>query len=64
MLALVDNKHFEMTTAEKNLQTMSERMLLKVGAKFGKDSDQYEKAGGVRKSMHKKPAIKAVTSKN
>jgi len=29
-----------------------------VGAVYGKDSDQYEKAGGVRKSERKRPVRK------
>lgn len=43
--------------AEKQeaLNDLSERMLIGVGAKFGKDSNQYQMAGGVKKSLRKKP---------
>ena len=43
---------------ELALKDLSERMLMGVGSKFGKDSDEYEMAGGVRKSEHKKPVRK------
>jgi hypothetical protein len=35
---------------EKSLADLSERMLTGVATKFGKNSDQYEKAGGTKKS--------------
>jgi hypothetical protein len=34
---------------------MHERMLIAVAAKYGKYSDEYEKAGGKRKSERKRP---------
>jgi len=43
---------------EKILKDANERMLEAVSVKFGKDSDEYEKAGGVRKSERKKPVKK------
>lgn len=43
---------------EKLLKDVNERMLIGVGAKYGKDSTEYEKAGGVRKSERKKPTKK------
>ena len=36
------------------LKDLSERMLLGVAARFGKNSNEYEKAGGTRKSERKK----------
>jgi hypothetical protein len=36
-------------------------MLAGVAAVYGKDSDQYEQAGGVRKSERKSPGRKAKT---
>ena len=39
---------------EKSLADLSERMLSAVGAKFGKNSDAYEKAGGTKKSEIKR----------
>ena len=35
---------------EKSLSALCERMLLGVAVKYGKDSAEYEMAGGVRKS--------------
>ena len=43
---------------EKLLRAFSERMLTGVAAKFGKDSEQYQKAGGTKKSDRKKPKRK------
>jgi hypothetical protein len=40
---------------EKLLMDFSERMLIGVGAKYGKDSNQYQMAGGTKKSLRKKP---------
>ncbi len=34
-------------------------MLIGVAYKHGKDSDEYEKAGGTRKSERKRPASRA-----
>ncbi|MBI4617259.1 MAG: hypothetical protein HY720_26840 [Planctomycetes bacterium] len=42
--------------SERVVRDLSERMLAGVGATFGKDSVEYEKAGGVRKSEHKRPS--------
>ena len=39
---------------EKLLRAFTERMLTGVAAKFGKDSEQYQKAGGTKKSDRKK----------
>lgn len=39
---------------EKKLRDFSERMINGVAAKYGKDSDEYEMAGGIRKSDRKK----------
>lgn len=41
----------------------TERMLAGVGTKYGKDSDEYEKAGGTRKSERKTPVRKPATPK-
>ena len=45
--------------AETGLKDWSERMLAGVGVKYGKDSPEYEAAGGVRKSERKKPTRKS-----
>lgn len=49
-LSLVDEKLTLVRKAEKELRDYSERILGGIGFKFGKDSLEYEKAGGVRKS--------------
>lgn len=49
---LVDQK-------ERELAELSERMLIGVAAKYGKDSNEYEKAGGTRKSERKRPTRKS-----
>jgi hypothetical protein len=36
----------------------SERMLTGIASKFGKNSSQYEMAGGVKKDERKKPKVK------
>ena len=41
------------------LKDWNERMLAGVGSAYGKNSSEYEKAGGVRKSERKKPVRKA-----
>ncbi len=38
----------------KEVKDLNERLLLSVGSIYGKNSNEYEKAGGVRKSDRKK----------
>ncbi|HEY3403248.1 MAG TPA: hypothetical protein VGK59_07665 [Ohtaekwangia sp.] len=62
-LSQVDALHNAMKESEKSLSELSERMLIGVAAKYGKNSSEYEKAGGVRKSERRKPVKKkAVTA--
>ena len=49
--------------SEKTLAKKSSAMLTGVGAKFTKDSSEYEQAGGVRESDRKKPVRAAKTTK-
>lgn len=53
----------QLAEKQKALNDLSERMLIGVGAKFGKNSNQYQKAGGTKKSLRKKPR-KAVPKTN
>ena len=62
-LSSLDAQLSDLEAAEKALNTMSDSMLAGTGVKFGKDSDQYEQAGGVRTSARKKPANKAPAAK-
>ncbi|MCC5627847.1 hypothetical protein LC613_06730 [Nostoc sphaeroides CHAB 2801] len=49
-LAIVDSSLTEVEQMEKNLKQFSEKMLMVVAIKYGKDSAEYEMAGGVRNS--------------
>ena len=49
-LAIIDSSKAEIEALEKNLADLSDRMLIGVAFKYGKDSREYEMAGGVRKS--------------
>lgn len=53
-LSIVDEKRNTFENDENDLADMYARVLLGVGAKFGKDSIEYEKAGGTRKSERKR----------
>lgn len=57
-LSLVDEKLNIFQQAERSLKALSERMLIGVANKYTKDSDEYEKAGGVKKSERKRPKRK------
>jgi parvulin-like peptidyl-prolyl isomerase len=60
-LSAVDEKANALTASEKTLQDLSERMLAGVAAKYGKNSNEYEKVGGVRKSERKRPPSRKAT---
>ena len=49
-LSVVDSSRTEIEEMEKNLSQLSEKMLMVVAIKYGKDSREYEMAGGVRNS--------------
>lgn len=49
-LAVIDSYKSEMKELEKTLSDLNEKMLLGVAFKYGKDSHEYQMAGGVRKS--------------
>ncbi|MBW4581186.1 MAG: hypothetical protein KME42_16585 [Tildeniella nuda ZEHNDER 1965/U140] len=50
LLATVDSTYVEMLDFEKSLADLSDHMLLGVASKFGRNSSEYQAAGGVRKS--------------
>lgn len=54
LLAKADAAANELNALEKQLGTLSGRMLAGVGVRFGKDSSEYEMAGGVRTSEIKR----------
>lgn len=49
-LCVIDSYKIEIAQLEKNLSELAERMLIGIAFKYGKDSREYEMAGGVRKS--------------
>jgi hypothetical protein len=49
-LSIVDSSQIEIADLEKTLGNLLEKMLIGVAFKYGKDSREYEMAGGVRKS--------------
>ena len=59
LLADVEGLRSEIRADERDIRDLSERMLLAVGARFGKDSVEYKKAGGVRKSERQRPSAPA-----
>lgn len=58
LLSSIDEKLNIVEELEKKLKDLSERMLAGVASKYGKNSNEYEKAGGVKKSERKRPASK------
>jgi len=53
-LARADAAGNDFRSDEKNLRSLSARMLAAVGVKYGKDSNEYEMAGGTRSSEIKR----------
>jgi HAMP domain-containing protein len=49
-LAIIDSSKTEIASLEKNLGDLADQMLIGVAFKYGKNSPEYEMAGGVRKS--------------
>jgi ABC-type hemin transport system substrate-binding protein len=49
-LSLADSSLTEIEQMEKNLSELSQKMLMLIAIKYGKDSAEYETAGGVRDS--------------
>ncbi|MEO1387982.1 MAG: hypothetical protein AAFV85_11485 [Cyanobacteria bacterium J06634_6] len=61
-LSEVDALLNEVNEAERQLADQSEQMLLGVAVKYGKNSSEYEMAGGVKKSDRKRPARRLATA--
>ena len=53
-LSLLDQQGNDINTDEKVLGDYAERMLAAVGARWGKNSNEYEQAGGTRKDERKR----------
>ena len=58
LLSRVDEASNITNDQEKYVRELSERMLEGVGSKYGHNSNEYEKAGGKRKSERKRPSPK------
>jgi hypothetical protein len=52
-LSTIENLQTRIKTLESTLGDLSEKMLVGVAHVYGKDSEEYEMAGGVRKSNRK-----------
>lgn len=57
-LSTLDDLSRDIKSAEQELRDLSEQMLLGVAAKYGKNSGEYGKAGGVPKSERRRPMRK------
>ncbi len=60
-LAVSDGLLADFELKEKELQKFNAKVLPAGGLKYGKDSAEYEKLGGVRESERKKPVRKMKT---
>ncbi|MEH2323942.1 MAG: hypothetical protein V7K32_10270 [Nostoc sp.] len=49
-IAMIDSSKQKLDETEKTLNQVSDKMLMGVGFKYGKNSTEYELAGGVRDS--------------
>lgn len=55
VLSLADEKESVFASKEAYVNSLTERMLIGVATQYGKDSVQYDQAGGTRTSERKKP---------
>ncbi len=60
-LSTVDDLYNNCIAKIATMRDWNERVLAGVATKFGKNSSQYEMAGGVKKSDHKKRVSKKTT---
>jgi hypothetical protein len=54
-LSKLDQLTNDIEASEKELKDLSELMLMGIATTYGKDSNEYEMAGGTRKSERKRP---------
>jgi hypothetical protein len=52
-LAIIDSLYLEFLAAEREVAAMSEKILLGVAFRYGKDSKEYCMAGGIPRSQYK-----------
>ena len=60
LLSRADQASNEIIKAEKQLASMAEKMLLGVAVKYGKDSSEYEMAGGSRRGERRRCVARSV----
>ena len=60
MLSQIDAQLNDINELDKTLRDYSERILAGIASKYGKNSNEYEQAGGKKKSERKRPSKKAV----
>ncbi len=58
LLSTIDAAQNELIATEKSVKESLERMLSGIASRYGRDSHEYEMAGGVRKSERKRPSRK------
>ena len=63
LLSSADIALLKLKTQERELRDLSERMLDGVSSRFGKNSDQYQKAGGTRKDQIVRKSASAKAAK-
>lgn len=59
-LSVVDQSSNAVEDAEKVIAEWTERMLIAVAYQYGKNSDEYQMAGGTRRSDRKRPKRRGV----
>lgn len=59
-LSIVDQSYAAVTDAEEVVAEWTERMLIAVAYQYGKDSEEYQMAGGTRRSDRKRPKRREV----
>ncbi|MBW4484429.1 MAG: hypothetical protein KME14_17990 [Tildeniella torsiva UHER 1998/13D] len=64
MLSMVDGAYNDMLMAERKLMDFSDHMLSGFGVRYGKDSSEYEMAGGRRKSDRQKRTRRTANTMN
>lgn len=61
-IGISDQLLTQLKTKEKTVRDMRERLLTAIAFIYGKDSDEYVAAGGIRKSERKRPRPRNVSS--
>lgn len=61
-LSTIDKAYNDVLSAEQQLGAFAESMLLGVAVRYGKNSDEYEMAGGVRRPERRRRKPKAAVN--